>query len=60
MTPGLLPAVLVELGFITNSADERQLTDSARQDRIARSLADTIEAYLEDAGRRMAATEGRG
>lgn len=60
MTPGLLPAVLVELGFITNSADERQLTDSAHQDRIARSLADTIEAYLEDAGRRMAATEGRG
>ena len=60
MTPGLLPAVLVELGFITNGADEGQLTDSARQDRIARSLADTIEAYLEDAGRRMAATEGRG
>jgi N-acetylmuramoyl-L-alanine amidase len=60
MTPGLLPAVLVELGFITNGADERQLTDSARQDRIARSLANTIEAYFEDAGRRMAATEGRG
>jgi N-acetylmuramoyl-L-alanine amidase len=60
MTPGLLPAVLVELGFITNGADEVQLTDSARQDRIARSLADTIEAYFEDAGRRMAATEGRG
>lgn len=60
MTPGLLPAVLVELGFITNGADEVQLTDGARQDRIARSLADTIEAYFEDAGRRMAATEGRG
>jgi len=60
MTPGLLPAVLVELGFITNGADEGQLTDSARQDRIARALADTIEAYFEDAGRRMAATEGRG
>ena len=43
MTPGLLPAVLVELGYITNTADERLLTDPARQDRIARALADTIE-----------------
>ena len=60
MTPGLLPAVLVELGFITNGADLRQLTDAARQDRIARSLADTIEAYLDDTGRRMAVMEGRG
>jgi len=60
MTPGLLPAVLVELGYITNRADEAQLTDPARQDRIARALADTIENFLEETGRRIAATEGRG
>jgi len=60
MTPGLLPAVLVELGYITNRADEAQLKDPARQDRIARALADTIENFLEDTGRRIAATEGRG
>ena len=60
MTPGLLPAVLVELGYITNRADEAQLKDEARQDRIARALADTIEAFLDDTGRRIAATEGRG
>lgn len=60
MTPGLLPAVLVELGYITNRADESQLTDSARHDRIARALADTIVNFLEDTGRRIAATEGRG
>jgi N-acetylmuramoyl-L-alanine amidase len=60
MTPGLLPAVLVELGYITNREDEAQLTDSARHDRIARALADTIENFLEDTGRRIAATEGRG
>jgi N-acetylmuramoyl-L-alanine amidase len=60
MTPGLLPAVLVELGYITNRADEAQLKDPERQDRIARALADTIENFLEDTGRRIAATEGRG
>ena len=60
MTPGLLPAVLVELGYITNRADEAQLKDPERQDRIARALADTIETFLEDTGRRIAATEGRG
>lgn len=60
MTPGLLPAVLVELGYITNRADEAQLRDPERQDRIARALADTIENFLEDTGRRIAATEGRG
>ena len=60
MTPGLLPAVLVELGYITNRADEAQLKDAQRQDRIARALADTIENFLEDTGRRIAATEGRG
>jgi len=60
MTPGLLPAVLVELGYITNRADEAQLKDAERQDRIARALADTIENFLEDTGRRIAATEGRG
>jgi len=60
MTPGLLPAVLVELGYITNTADERLLTDPARQDRIARALADTIEKYLDETGRRIATTEGRG
>jgi N-acetylmuramoyl-L-alanine amidase len=60
MTPGLLPAVLVELGYITNRADEAQLTDPDRQDRIARALADTIESFLDDTGRRIAATEGRG
>jgi N-acetylmuramoyl-L-alanine amidase len=60
MTPGLLPAVLVELGYITNRADEAQLRDAERQDRIARALADTIENFLEDTGRRIAATEGRG
>lgn len=60
MTPGLLPAVLVELGFITNPADETRLKDEGVQDRIARSLADAIQGYLEDTGRRIETMEGRG
>ena len=60
MTPGRVPAVLVELGYITNRADESLLRDEDRQDRIAKALADTIESFLEDTGRRIAATEGRG
>jgi N-acetylmuramoyl-L-alanine amidase len=60
LTPGLRPAVLVELGFITNNGDERKLTDGGTQDRIARSLADTIEEYLDDSGRRIETMEGRG
>ncbi len=60
LTPGMRPAVLVELGFITNVADERRLTDRGAQDQIARALADTIEKYLKEAGRRIETTEGRG
>ena len=60
MTPGLLPAVLVELGYITNRQDESQLRDPERQGRIASALADTIESFLDETGRRIEATEGRG
>jgi N-acetylmuramoyl-L-alanine amidase len=60
MTPGLLPAVLVELGFITNAGDEARLKREEVQERIARALADAIEGYLEDTGRRIETMEGRG
>lgn len=60
MTPGLLPAVLVELGFITNRGDEAKLRDEAVQEGIARSLAASIRDYLDDAGRRIETMEGRG
>ena len=42
---GHMPAVLVELGFITNSNDVKKLTDEAYQDRLAVVLADSIEEY---------------
>ncbi len=44
---GQIPAVLVELGFITNKDDERRLTDSSYQKQLASALADAIERYFE-------------
>jgi N-acetylmuramoyl-L-alanine amidase len=44
---GHIPAVLVELGFITNRDDERRLTDSDYQKQLASALADAIERYFE-------------
>jgi N-acetylmuramoyl-L-alanine amidase len=44
---GHMPAVLVELGFITNPTDVKNLTDSGYQERLAIALADSIEEYLD-------------
>ena len=52
-----MPAVLVELGYITNPEDEKRLKNAATQRKIASALADTIEAYFEDTGRRLEAVE---
>lgn len=37
-----MPAVLIELGFISNSGDRAKLTDSAWQDDAAKAIADGI------------------
>jgi len=44
---GHMPAVLVELGFITNAKDERRLTDKSYQRQVASALADAVEQYFE-------------
>ncbi len=44
---GHMPAVLVELGFITNSTDERRLTSPKEQKRIAVAIADAIDEYFD-------------
>lgn len=59
LTTGDTPTVLVELGFITHRGDEEQLTSKSAQQNIARALADTIEDYFEETGRRIAVMEGR-
>jgi N-acetylmuramoyl-L-alanine amidase len=44
---GHMPAVLVELGFITNAQDEKRLTSVKEQKRIAGAIADAIEQYFD-------------
>jgi N-acetylmuramoyl-L-alanine amidase len=40
-----MPAVLVEMGFITNPDEERRLDSDAFQDRLAQALYDSIAAF---------------
>ncbi|MBI5235860.1 MAG: N-acetylmuramoyl-L-alanine amidase [Deltaproteobacteria bacterium] len=41
-----MPAALVEIGFISNKADEKRLKQEAEQTRIAQSLYNGIEVFL--------------
>jgi N-acetylmuramoyl-L-alanine amidase len=49
-----MPASLVEIGFITNSADERRLRSARGQRRIVAALAEAVHAF----GRRYDARRG--
>ncbi|HMC81808.1 MAG TPA: N-acetylmuramoyl-L-alanine amidase, partial [Candidatus Polarisedimenticolia bacterium] len=40
-----MPAVLVEIGFITNREEEARLRDAAYRDRIAVAIADSVAAF---------------
>jgi N-acetylmuramoyl-L-alanine amidase len=46
LTTARRPAVLVELGYSTNRADARLLTEKASQRRLAARIADAVVAYL--------------
>jgi N-acetylmuramoyl-L-alanine amidase len=50
-----MPTVLVELGFLTNSSDERRLRDPAHQKVMAKAIATAISEYLVDKGARLRA-----
>ena len=41
-----VPAVLLEMGFITNPEDERLLNDSRARRRLMRAVADGIDRYF--------------
>ena len=43
-----VPAVLLEMGFITNPEDERVLTDERARRRLMRSVADGIDRYFRE------------
>jgi N-acetylmuramoyl-L-alanine amidase len=44
-----VPAVLLEMGFITNPDDEAALNDSDRREKMMGSVGDAIEGYFVDA-----------
>jgi N-acetylmuramoyl-L-alanine amidase len=43
-----VPAVLLEMGFITNPEDERLLTDPVRRDHFMAGVADSIDDYFNE------------
>ena len=44
-----MPAVLVEVGFVSNRSEARKLTAPAYQERVARAIADGVVAWRGDA-----------
>ena len=43
-----VPAVLLEMGFITNPEDERLLNDSRARRRLMRAVAEGIDRYFRE------------
>jgi N-acetylmuramoyl-L-alanine amidase len=41
-----VPAVLLEMGFITSPLDQRRLTDRAQQGRLADAISEAIDTYF--------------
>ena len=53
LTTARRPAVLVEMGYSTNPADARIMTNKTSQQRMASAIADAIVGYLADYERKM-------
>jgi N-acetylmuramoyl-L-alanine amidase len=54
-----MPAVLVEIGFISNPQEEERLRDDGYRDRIARALAAGVAAYKRSYDQRVGAVAKR-
>jgi len=54
-----MPAVLVEIGFISNVQEEQRLRDDGYRDRIARALAAGVAAYKRSYDQRVGAMARR-
>ncbi len=48
-----MPAVLVEVGYLSNPSEEMQLRSSSYQAKIADALADAVVTYLSEYGQRV-------
>jgi N-acetylmuramoyl-L-alanine amidase len=55
-----VPAVLVEVGYLSNREEEKLLRSSSYQAKIADALADAIVDFLADYGRRVWSSYGAG
>jgi N-acetylmuramoyl-L-alanine amidase len=53
-----IPSVLIEMGFLSNSADEAALNDSGHRDLIARSLTRAVDAWFAPGNRAGAGGKG--
>ncbi len=47
LTNAIMPSVLVEVGFVTNEAEARLMTQADFQDRTARGIANAVMSFLE-------------
>jgi N-acetylmuramoyl-L-alanine amidase len=45
-----IPAILVELGFVSNAEEGRRLVDPRYQEKLAQALADAIMEFLTNGG----------
>lgn len=45
-----VPSILVELAYLSNPQEERMLTDSRQQQRMAQAIANGVERYIKDPG----------
>jgi N-acetylmuramoyl-L-alanine amidase len=41
-----VPSILVELGFLSNSQDEKTLRDATKREQLATGLADSIDRFF--------------
>jgi len=46
-----VPAVLLEMGFVSNPADEAMLRDPARRERLMNAVGDSIDDYFAETTR---------
>jgi N-acetylmuramoyl-L-alanine amidase len=55
-----MPAVLIELGFLSHTAEEQRLGDRGYQQELARAIGDALLAYAGDAGLSAGAEDAAG
>jgi N-acetylmuramoyl-L-alanine amidase len=50
-----VPAVLLEMGFITNAADEAAMTSATRRKKLVQGIASAIDSFFDTETRMLAA-----